>query len=190
MSLRPDGKEVILELLIFTPLLFILIWRGAVSYTEPNYIWREAVAYTEIRPLQTISIQKDSTITGQLYDLINNYRRQNNLSPLTISTKLENSSSFKANDMLNRNYWSHEPPTGESAFIFFDKANANYIYAGENLAYGYKDMQNVLNAWILSPKHNEVLLNPNYKQMGITILTNINFQNLQNTTLVVFHTTD
>ena len=68
-------------------------------------------------------------------------------------------------------------------WVFIKAAGYNYTYAGENLARGYNNASDVVNAWMASPEHRQNMLSPNYQNVGFSIETG----NLggENTVLVV-----
>ncbi|MEM1557251.1 MAG: CAP domain-containing protein [Thermoproteota archaeon] len=100
--------------------------------------------------------------------LINQYRQQNGLSPLSLSNTLTTAAQLHSEDMAIRNYFSHTTPEGRT---FVDRIReAGYTYAtclGENIAAGFSTAQAVFNAWKNSPGHNQNMLNPCFKAIGI-----------------------
>lgn len=120
---------------------------------------------------------------AQLLSKINLIRRQNGLSPLIINGKLSYAASLKANDMLQKNYWSHFSPTGASPWYFIANSNYRYVYAGENLAKGYTNTDEVFNAWMNSESHKNNILSRSYTETGFAVVSG-NFQG-QNSTIIV-----
>jgi uncharacterized protein YkwD len=56
-------------------------------------------------------------------------------------------------DMIDRDFFSHTNPDGESPWDRLHAAGITYTSAGENIAYGYSTGTSVLNAWLNSPGH-------------------------------------
>ena len=60
--------------------------------------------------------------------------------------------------------------------IFYERIVANgydnYYAVGENIAGGQKNLEEVMNAWLASPGHCENIMNPNYTEVGVAIVTN------------------
>jgi uncharacterized protein YkwD len=56
-------------------------------------------------------------------------------------------------DMIDRGFFSHTNPDGESPWDRLHAAGITYTNAGENIAYGYSTGTSVLNAWLNSPGH-------------------------------------
>jgi hypothetical protein len=89
----------------------------------------------------------------------------------------------KANNMFEMQYWDHFGPNGETPWQFISAAGYTYYYAGENLAKGFTTSEGVHQAWMASPSHRENILSPNYKDIGVAILSGT--LNGKNVTLVV-----
>jgi hypothetical protein len=111
----------------------------------------------------------------------NQTRQSLGLEPLIENQKLNEAAQLKAEDMVQNQYFSHTSPTGVSPWFWFSKAGYNYKYAGENLAIGFFDSEEVYNAWLNSPSHKANLINPNYKEVGTAVLNGYG----QNNTIVV-----
>jgi uncharacterized protein YkwD len=79
--------------------------------------------------------------------LIDNYRAQNGAGPLQVSIALENSSTWMANDMWSRGYFSHNDSLGRNPFTRMAAFNYPYLPAGENIFWGSTDAQVAFNAW-------------------------------------------
>ncbi|HOX29541.1 MAG TPA: CAP domain-containing protein [Candidatus Paceibacterota bacterium] len=118
-----------------------------------------------------------------LVQLTNEERAKLGLPALTENPVLDRAAYLKAQDMLNRGYFSHFSPAGVSPWYWFKLSGYNYRYAGENLAIGFLDSSEVNDAWIDSPSHKANILNNKYKEVGIAVVTG-NFQGA-NTTIVV-----
>ena len=100
--------------------------------------------------------------------LINDYRAQNGAGPLNASIALTNASKWMSGDMAAKNYFSHTDSQGRDPFVRMAAFNYGYnSYRGENIAAGYSDAASTFNQWKNSPGHNENMLNPNYKVIGI-----------------------
>ncbi len=118
-----------------------------------------------------------------IIQLTNQKRQLFGLSFLKESPVLDRVAYLKVEDMEKKGYFAHRSPEGISPWHWFRVAGYNYKFAGENLAIGFLDSGELMNAWYNSPSHRENLLNPRYKEMGVAVL-NGNFQG-NKTTLVV-----
>jgi len=105
-----------------------------------------------------------------LFNFINGERKNLNLPVLKENSKLEEAAYLKAKDILEKDYFSHWSPEGTSPWYWFGVTGYNYQSAGENLAIGFLDSEEVYQAWMESPSHKANLLNPKYIDMGIAVL--------------------
>ncbi|HEX8182363.1 MAG TPA: CAP domain-containing protein [Candidatus Saccharimonadales bacterium] len=104
---------------------------------------------------------------------------------LIINPKLNAAAQAKANDMVQRDYWSHNAPDGTTPWSFVESSGYEYQAAGENLAFGFMNAQTILAGWMNSPEHRANVLNSNYADVGFGITTAENFQGQGRTTVVV-----
>jgi len=118
-----------------------------------------------------------------IISLINKERTENNLPLLKENQLLNDAAELKANDMFSNEYFNHESPSGIVPWYWFKKAGYNYNAAGENLAIGFIDSDELYEAWYDSPSHKANLLNSKYNETGIAIVEG-NFQG-QKTSIVV-----
>lgn len=122
-------------------------------------------------------------ISSTLIELTNQERRSAGLSPLKENLVLNQAALAKAQDMIKNEYFNHTSPSGVTPWHWFKKSGYTYKAAGENLAIGFLDSAEVEKAWKESPSHRQNLLNPNFKEIGIAVLTG-SFQG-RDTTVVV-----
>jgi uncharacterized protein YkwD len=102
--------------------------------------------------------------------LTNKYRQEQHLKPLTENKLLNQSATLKGQDMIARNYWSHDAPDGTKPWAFFTKVGFLYTYVGENLARDFATPQDAVTSWINSPSHKENLISPKFSQIGVAVL--------------------
>ncbi len=106
-----------------------------------------------------------------LISLVNQERLSLGLFPLEENQKLDQAALLKAKDILEKDYFSHQSPEGITPWYWFSRIGYNYKYAGENLAIGFLNSEDVHKAWIDSVSHKNNIINPNYKEVGIAVLT-------------------
>lgn len=92
------------------------------------------------------------------------------LSTLRTSPILETAAREKANDMLNRQYFSHYGPQQQTPWTFFKAAGYSFTSAGENLAMDYVDGADIVPAWMASASHRSNLLSTAYQDIGIAVV--------------------
>lgn len=103
-----------------------------------------------------------------------NQERANYLSkPLTENSILDKTAKYKACDMVSRNYWSHIDPDGKYSWEYIRKYGYKYKKAGEDIARGFTSDKEIVKAWVSSPPHKTVLVDPKYREVGIGRCGNI-----------------
>lgn len=117
----------------------------------------------------------------------NSQRNSNGQASLTINSKLNASAQAKANDMVARNYWSHNTPDGQEPWVFMDAAGYVYAKAGENLAYGFSSSNATIIGWMNSPSHKANLLDSSFTEVGFGFANSEDFTGTGNETIVVAH---
>ncbi|MEJ0073611.1 MAG: CAP domain-containing protein [Candidatus Saccharibacteria bacterium] len=104
---------------------------------------------------------------------------------LQLNDQLTAAAQAKANDMANRDYWSHVTPDGKQPWSFIDTTGYQYEAAGENLAYGFGTSDQVMTAWINSPDHKANIMDPDYQDVGFATAQSPNYQGTGPETIVV-----
>jgi hypothetical protein len=94
---------------------------------------------------------------------------------LHLNAQLAAAAQTKANDMVARNYWSHDTPDGQAPWSFVSAAGYSYRTAGENLAYGFSSADQVMDGWMHSPEHRANVLNKTYSEVGFATATSLNY---------------
>ena len=104
----------------------------------------------------------------QAFNLLNADRAANGLPPLRLSSELSALAGDYAQDMINRKFFSHTNPEGQSPFDRMNQRNIRYGYAGENLAIN-SSVATAENAFMNSPGHRANILNSHYTQVGLGV---------------------
>jgi len=128
--------------------------------------------------VDTYAVTFLSNSENELIRLVNEYRVANGLNALEVRADLNKSARYKSKAMIEHNYFSHDnPQDGNVSFsglmINVFKYN-HYSSFGENLAAQYGGGTNgsaekFFLQWKNSPGHNDNMLNPNWKYMGIGV---------------------
>ena len=140
-----------------------------------------------LQPLRAMGVLSYATemSRSQLLASTNDRRNANNVASLIISDKLNQAAQAKANDMVKRNYWSHNTPDGQEPWVFFDSVGYLYLKAGENLAYGFTSSDAAVTGWMNSPSHKENLLDVAFTEVGFGFANSEDFNNSGPQTVVV-----
>lgn len=151
------------------------MWKIAVKYqigvseiieanpqiADPNLIY----------PGQVLTVPElDGGVTAfesEVVRLVNEIRVQYGLKPLTENWELSRVARYKSQDMADNGYFSHTSPTYGSPFQMMKAFGLSYRAAGENIAYGQRSPQAVVDAWMNSSGHRANILNASYTQIGV-----------------------
>lgn len=105
-----------------------------------------------------------------MLEFINEERKSQGLQPLSENPALDKAALMKAEDMIAKDYFSHRSPDEISPWYWFGAVGYKYNVAGENLAIGFVDSEEVYEAWMDSPSHRANIMNGNYQEVGIAVL--------------------
>lgn len=105
----------------------------------------------------------------EIVQLTNNLRQQQGLPILLINEQLNISAEAKAENMAVNGYFSHADKNGIRMGYWITSAGYNYLRAGENLAKGFTNTEDLMTTWINSPTHYANLINMNYREIGVGI---------------------
>ncbi|MDR1774708.1 MAG: cell wall-binding repeat-containing protein [Clostridioides sp.] len=104
-----------------------------------------------------------------ILNLVNEERANVGLNPLQLSDELSIVANLKSIDMIEKNYFAHKSPTYGTPYQLMELCGIEYIFAGENIAYGQTSPQRVMTAWMNSEGHKANIVNKKYTQIGIGI---------------------
>jgi len=128
------------------------------------------------------SVKASSLDTDKLIDLTNTLRTQNSLPYLQYNEKLALAARAKAEAIMQSGQFAHDFENKKFS-SWIKETNYEYSHVGENLAIDFTDSQSVIDAWLASPEHRKNILNPDFTEIGIAVLSG-KFQG-ENTYLVV-----
>ena len=182
---------------VFLVLLFVMLF-SAQTFAQSTYIvrsgdtlWkiasRNQVGVSElisanpqiknpalIYPGQKVTIPTVTTASqeDEVIRLVNVERSKQGLQLLTKNWELCRVARYKSADMANKGYFSHTSPTYGSPFKMMESFGIRFSSAGENIAYGQRTPQEVMNGWMNSPGHRSNILSPSYTQIGVGMAKN------------------
>lgn len=105
----------------------------------------------------------------QALKLLNDDRKKRNLAPLQFNSHLSKLAESYARDMIDREFFSHRNPEGQSPFERMQEKQITFTYAGENIAFN-DSVYSAQQAFMHSPTHKANILSPNYTQVGIGVV--------------------
>lgn len=157
------------SLILLTPMIFVAaILTTALLLQSPN----ENFLAVDSAPPTNAVIGNNNYVEGlifsnaKLLEYSNRERGGAGKNPLAMSEKLNSSAQRKCDDMIARNYWSHNDPNGKEPWMFYDMAGYTYDAAGENLAYGFMNESDAVTGWMNSQGHKDNLLNTEFTEVG------------------------
>ncbi len=125
-------------------------------------------------PVQSApTAQRSSGSSGEeqsMLSLVNQARAKAGSRPLHIDASLAKLARMKAQDMVNKGYFSHTSPTYGSPYEMLKAYGVDYSYAGENLA-GAATVQSAHDNLMDSPGHRDNLLNQDFTRVGIGVVS-------------------
>ncbi len=132
-----------------------------------------------IYPGQVLSIpQVDAAVRSfetEVIRLVNEQRAQYGLEPLTENWELSRVARYKSQDMADNRYFSHTSPTYGDPFQMIRAFGLSFRAAGENIAYGQRTPQAVVDAWMSSSGHRANILSASYTQIGVGYVADGNY---------------
>ncbi len=115
-----------------------------------------------------------SELERRVFELINQERTSRGLAALTLNPKLISAAQHHATNMAQFNRLSHSIPEADLPNLI-DRINHyryNYRSAGETIAFGYPSAREVVNAWMNSSGHRDIILSTSYTQIGVGVRYN------------------
>ena len=101
-----------------------------------------------------------------LLGLINQERANNGLAPLTVDQELVRAATVRAQEASVS--WSHTRPDGTPFWTVSDWTNA------EDLAKGFQSPRALLDGWLASPTHKDIIFDGSLSLIGLYAYTNEN----------------
>ncbi len=116
----------------------------------------------------------------------NEIRNKQGIASLSGEVKLFSSANSKSWDMVQNNYFEHTSPAGKHLKDFLQEADYNYRVAGENLAVGFYNVDQLIKAWVNSPTHYDNLVDKDFQDIGIGMAVGT-FKGTENIIFVTEH---
>ncbi|MGN0377943.1 MAG: CAP domain-containing protein [Suilimivivens sp.] len=107
----------------------------------------------------------EESLAHQVVRLVNEERAKAGLPALTIDVNTEAAALVRAKEI--KQSFSHTRPNGSQFATALKEQGVSYRGAGENIAYGQKSPEAVMQAWMNSEGHRANILNPKYTKIGV-----------------------
>lgn len=104
----------------------------------------------------------------QVAILVNRERSSYGLQPVKYSPLLSEAANVRSSEL--RKNFSHTRPNGTSCFTVLKEFDISYFSAAENIAYGQRTPEIVMNAWVNSSGHRANILSKNVEYIGVGVV--------------------
>ena len=119
--------------------------------------------------ITSASFQDLSLWPKEVMRLTNEIREEHGLCVLEWNDALAKAAYKHSLDMVNRQFFDHENPDGDSPVDRIKNEGLIFFTAAENIAAGQSSPQAVVKAWMESEGHRANILNPDLKQIGVGV---------------------
>ncbi len=146
-------------LLSVAALALCLFYSGANGVGQPLYAANES------------SIEVLAGEASGLAAAINQQRIAADLPVLTVDQTLGEIARGRSEDQLDRHYYSHTTPEGNTVLDILDEAGIPWTAAGENLEFvrGKPPVPAAIDDFMASPEHRANVLDPAYDRFGVGV---------------------
>ena len=107
----------------------------------------------------------------KIISLTNNIRVEKNLNTLNENSLLNQAAVNKVQDMMVQQYFAHVSPKNKNMLSWLAGVGYNSAASGENLAMGFSSAESVVKAWTKSTTHYANLIDPDYKEIGVAMIS-------------------
>ncbi len=108
---------------------------------------------------------ENADFVKQVVNLVNQERAKAGLSPVTADTSIQAAAQVRAKEIEKS--FSHTRPDGSSFSTALTQQGVTYRGSGENIAWGQKTPEQVMNGWMNSEGHRANILNKNFTKIGV-----------------------
>lgn len=115
------------------------------------------------------------TYASQIFNLVNIEREKAGLPALQLDTNITAAANVRAKEI--KQSFSHTRPNGSSFSTALGEQGVTFTGSGENIAWGQKSPEQVMNAWMNSAGHRANILNQNFRNIGIGYYQDANGRN-------------
>ena len=105
------------------------------------------------------------TPAAQVLALVNAQRARAGLGSLSLDPEASKAAGVRAREIQIS--FSHTRPDGRDFSTALSEAGASFRASGENIAYGQRSAEQVMDVWMNSAGHRANILNPGYSRIGI-----------------------
>ncbi|MFP8904373.1 CAP domain-containing protein [Streptomyces atacamensis] len=104
---------------------------------------------------------------ARVVELVNSERSKAGCAPVKANEKLAEAARAHSRDMADHRNMSHTGSDGSGPGDRITRAGYEWRTYGENVAYGYRTPESVMNGWMSSPGHKRNILNCSFEEIGV-----------------------
>ena len=108
---------------------------------------------------------KELTFAEQVVELVNQERTKAGLNAVTLDKSIASAALVRAKEIETS--FSHTRPNGSKFSTALTEQSVTFKGAGENIAWGQKSPEAVMQAWMNSEGHRANILNKNFTKIGV-----------------------
>lgn len=116
-------------------------------------------------PGEDDTTQQEHAYVLRIVELVNEERAKAGLNPLTLQKNVTAAAQVRA--VETETLFSHTRPNGTSFSTALKEAGVSYRGSGENIAWGQKTPEQVMQGWMNSAGHRANILNSKYTSIGV-----------------------
>lgn len=109
--------------------------------------------------------QTDASYAEQIVNLVNTERAKEGLSAVELDADLTAAANIRAREI--RQQFAHTRPDGRNFSTVLTDNGISYWGCGENIAYGQRSSEEVMNGWMNSSGHRANIMNRSFKHIGV-----------------------
>lgn len=118
---------------------------------------------------------KELTFAEQVVELVNQERTKAGLNAVTLDQNIASAALVRAKEIETS--FSHTRPNGSKFSTALTEQGVTFKGAGENIAWGQKSPEAVMQAWMNSEGHRANILNKNFTKIGVGYYQNASGRN-------------
>ncbi len=175
---------------LYFVIFFYMVGCGEVKSSYNSTIIKSESYFSNLTENEKNLLSELNTTQQALLDEINRVRAKTqscgergifpSVAPLTWNANLYASALEHARDLAYSNTFAHDGSGTEYDITgngrsskFYERIEANgytnYLTVGENIAGGYRSVEEVMRAWMASPTHCANIMKANYREVGMAI---------------------
>lgn len=101
----------------------------------------------------------------RIVELVNEERAKAGLNPITLDAAASNAAMIRSQEIVNS--FSHTRPNGSSFSTALKEQGISYRRAGENIAWGQRSPEQVMEGWMNSSGHRANILGESFTHIGV-----------------------